>query len=225
MILKRKLSGADLLLIAANLLPVYGVWFLNWHPTEAFIVYALETLLVGIITILKMLVITFVRKKDDWYANGTTTRQSGFFFILFFIMHFGLFALVQTTIFSQAANIAPPGSGFFHFFFNWYQYINKEIALMLGSFIIGYLSKSFVPFIINSEYKTMSLILVMFQPYGRIIIQQFTVILGSMFLALGAGKAFILVFALVKVFFDLLIDYNGILNKAVKEMKKDSTKE
>ncbi|MEQ1675174.1 MAG: DUF6498-containing protein [Chitinophagaceae bacterium] len=225
MILKRKLSGADILLIAANLLPVYGVWFLNWHPTEAFIVYALETLIVGIITILKMLVITFVRKKDDWYSNGTTTRQSGFFFILFFILHFGLFALVQTTIFSQTANIAPPGSGLFHFFFNWYQYVNKDIALMLGSFIIGYLSKNFVPFIINGEYKTVPLMLVMFQPYGRIVIQQFTVILGSMFLALGAGKAFILVFALIKIFFDLVIDYNGILKKAVKEMKKDSTKE
>ncbi len=225
MILKRKLSTADIVLIAANLLPVYGVWFLNWHPTEAFIVYALETLIVGVITILKMLVITFVRKKDDWYSNGTTTRQSGFFFILFFIAHFGLFALVQTSIFSQSANITPPGSGLFHFFFNWYQYVNKDVALMLGSFVIGYLSKSFVPFIINGEYKTAPLMLVMFQPYGRIVIQQITVIFGSLFLTLGAGKAFILVFALVKILFDLFVDYHGILNKAMKGMKRGSTEE
>lgn len=221
---KKKLSKADIGLIIANLIPVYGVWFLGWPPAEAFIVYALETMIVGFITILKMLVITFVRGKDNWYANGTVSRQSGFFFIFFFIMHFGIFALVQTTIFSQTANIAPAGSGLFHFFLNWYKYINLDIAYMLGAFMIGYLAKSFVPFIINGEYKTQSLMLVMFQPYGRIIVQQFTVILGSMFLALGAGKGFILVFALVKIFFELFINYHGLLNKAMKDMKQGSGK-
>jgi len=225
LILKKKLSKADIGLIVANLIPVYGVWFLNWPPAEAFIVYALETMIAGFITILKMLVITFVRGKDDWYANGTVSRQSGFLFIFFFIMHFGIFALVQTTIFSQTANIAPAGSGLFHFFFNWYKYINRDIAYMLSAFMIGYLAKNFIPFIINGDYKTQSLMLVMFQPYGRIIIQQFTVILGSMFLVLGAGKVFILVFALIKIFFEIVVNYSTLLKKTLKDMKGGSGKE
>lgn len=221
---RKKLSFADLLLIAANLLPVYGVWFVGWSATEAFIVYALETLIVGVLTILKMGVITVVRKKDEWYANGGVTRQSGLFFIFFFIMHFGLFALVQTSIFSGSAGINPPNSGMFHFFFHWYDYINADIGYMLAGFIISYMTRDFIPFILNGDYKTKSLMLVMFQPYGRIFIQQFTVILGSMFLSLGLGKIFILVFAAAKISFELYVNYNKLLQKAEDEMKKNSIK-
>jgi hypothetical protein len=222
--LRKKLSFADLLLISANLLPVYGVWFLGWSATEAFIVYALETLIVGALTVVKMGVITAVRKKDEWYANGGVTRQSGLFFILFFIMHFGLFALVQTSIFSGSAGINPPNSGMFHFFFHWYDYINEVIGYMLAGFIISYIVRDFIPFILNGDYKTKPLMLVMFQPYGRIFIQQFTVILGSMFLSLGLGKIFILIFAAAKIGFELFINYDKLLQKAEDKMKKNSIK-
>lgn len=219
---RKKLSGPDILLIAANLFPVFGVWFLGWNATEAFIVYAMETMIVGILTILKMLVVTFIKGKDEWYANGRTSRQSGFFFIFFFILHFGLFAAVQTTIFSQTAGITPPNSSAMHFFFKWYTYINEDIAYMLSGFIISYLAKNFIPFILKQEYKTTPLMIIMFQPYGRIFVQQFTVILGSMFLSLGIDKAFILVFALAKTAFELFIDFNGLLKKATKDLKKQS---
>ena len=61
----------------------------------------------------------------------------------------------------------------------------------------------------------------MFQPYGRIFIQQFTVILGSMFLTFGAGKIFILVFAAVKIYFEVFVNYDGILNKTMEDMKNN----
>lgn len=222
--LKRKLNWPDILLIAANLVPVYGVWFLEWSATEAFIVYALETLIIGIITLLKMLVVTIDRGKDTWYNQGTSTPVSGLFFMAFFTLHFGLFAAVQTSIFSQAANIVPSNKGLLHFFFHWYDYINKDIAIMLGGFVIGYLWKSFVPFIIQGEYKTVSLMRLMFQPYGRIFIQQFSVIIGSMFLSFGAGKAFILIFALIKIFFEVYVNFEGIINKSMAEMENQSGK-
>ena len=65
----------------------------------------------------------------------------------------------------------------------------------------------------------------MFQPYGRIFIQQITVIVGSMFLSFGAGKIFILIFALIKIFFELFINYDAILNKSIKAMEKESGKQ
>lgn len=223
--LRKKLTLADWILIAANLVPVYGVWFLGWDPVEAFIVYAMETMIVGILTVGKLLVATLARGGDEWPANGTVSRQSGFFFIFFFILHFGIFALVQTTIFSQTAGITPPGSHTLHFFFKWYTYINEDIAYMLAAFVISYLAKSFIPFILNDEYRTTSFMLIMFQPYGRILIQQFTVILGSMFLTLGAGKVFVLIFSAAKIFFELFIDYDKMLNKTMESMKNRSTKQ
>src|SRR5882724_5083885 len=108
---KRKLTRSDYFLIAANLIPVFGVWFLGWSATDVFIVYALETLIAGIMTLLKLAIITIVRGKDDWYNEGSTTKVSGLFFMFFFTLHFGLFAAVQTSIFSETANIVPPGKG------------------------------------------------------------------------------------------------------------------
>lgn len=95
---------------------------------------------------------------------------------------------------------------------------------MLGAFIVSYISRSFIPFILNGDYKKMSMMVIMFQPYGRIFIQQFTVILGSMFLSLGIDKAFILIFALIKTAFELFIDYDSLLRKAEENIKKKSTK-
>jgi Family of unknown function (DUF6498) len=64
--IKKRLSKYDWLLVIANLIPVYGVWFLGWHPTEAFIVYATETMIAGVFTVLKLLIATVVRKKDTF---------------------------------------------------------------------------------------------------------------------------------------------------------------
>lgn len=220
----RKLSQGDVFLIIANLVPLYGVWFLNWSATEAFIVYALETLMMGVLTILKMLVVTFYRKKDTWYNQGKSSTVSGLFFIFFFIMHFGIFAAVQTTIFAQSAGITPPGKGMMHFFFHWYEYINKDISLMLMSFAVGHVAKNFIPFIATGEFKSVSMLKLMFQPYGRIFVQQFTVILGSMFLNFGLGKGFILVFTLIKIFFEVFLNFDNVVDETTSEIDKQSGK-
>ena len=224
---KRKFNREDIYTILANLVPVYGVWFLNWSAIEVFIVYALETLIVGILTLLKLGVITIHRKSDNWYNESGSTRASGIFFMAFFTFHYGLFAAVQSTIFAESADITPPGKRMMHFFFHWYEYINNDIAIMLGAFVISYLSRSFIPFIATGEYKQVSMMRVMFQPYGRIFIQQFTVILGSMLLTFGWGKGFILIFALAKIMFEVYLNFNTVLDKsmAVEESKYRSGQE
>lgn len=218
MLFRKKINPGDLLLLAANFLPVIGVWFLDWNPVQAFVIYAMETMIVGIMTVLKLLISTFAKGKDDWNNNGMVTKVSGFFFIFFFIIHFGLFALIQTTIFSETAKLSPPGSNMFHFFFKWYTYINKETGYALLAFVAGYVSSSLIPFLVNGDYKKQSMMLTMFQPYGRIFVQQFTVILGSMFLSMGLGKVFILVFILAKLAFEFLLDFDGILRKSATDL-------
>jgi hypothetical protein len=86
--LRKKLILADWILIAANLVLVFGVWFLGWDAVEAFIVYAMETMIVGILTVGKLLVATFARGGNEWTANGTVSRHSGFF--LFYFLSFTL---------------------------------------------------------------------------------------------------------------------------------------
>jgi len=76
---KRTLTQSDIFLIAANLLPVVGVWFFGWNPKEVFIVYCLETIILGFYNLVKMAFITAVKKTDIWQNNGTQTRVWGYF--------------------------------------------------------------------------------------------------------------------------------------------------
>jgi hypothetical protein len=46
-----------------------------------------------------------------------------------------------------------------------------------------------------------------------------------MLLSFGAGKIFILVFALIKIFFEVFIDFDSLLRKAAKGELKGSGEE
>ena len=222
---KRILTQSDYFLIAANLLPVVGALFLTWNAKEIFLVYCLETIIIGILNLAKMGVVTAVRKTDTWYNQGSSTKQSGLFFMFFFLMHYGLFVTVQMGIFFGASGI---GDGtnitVFNFFYKWPQLITKDSIIMLAVFAISYGFKMIYDFIRSGEYKTIPMMVLMFQPYGRIFIQQFTVIIGSIFLSFGAGKIFIIVFAGIKIFFEIYINFDRILENATADMKKESGK-
>jgi hypothetical protein len=134
-----------------------------------------------------------------------------------------MFVAIQTGLFVQVSGIAKDFHiGFFDFFLHWPQYLGKDAYYMLIGFFISYGFDFLWNFIRPKQYRTVSMTLLMFQPYMRIFIQQFTVILGSMFLVFGAGKIFILVFAAAKTFFEVYVDYKGILNKTMTEMQKKS---
>ncbi|HEY6063764.1 MAG TPA: DUF6498-containing protein [Chitinophagaceae bacterium] len=220
---KKTLTQSDYFLITANLLPVAGVWLWNWSPQQVFIVYALETVIIGLFTLLKMGIVTAIKKTDIWYNGPSRTRQSGLFFMFFFLVHYGLFVAIQTGLFVQVSGIAKEyRTGFFDFFIHWPRYLGPDAYYMLAGFFISYGFSMYRNFIRTRQYRTISMMQLMFQPYGRIFIQQFTVILGSMFLTFGAGKIFILIFAAVKIFFEVFVNYDGILNKAMSDMKKTS---
>ena len=211
---KSRLTQSDWSLIIANLVPVAGGWFLNWSAKEIFLVYCFETIIIGFFTLLKLFIAGIVRKKDVWDNQGRISRQPYWFFMLFFLLHYGMFVAIQMGIFFSVSGIGNEyGITFFNFFSKWQVMLNKEAYIMLGVFIISYGFRVTQDFILSGEYRKSSLGLLMFQPYGRIFIQQVTVIVGSMFLSFGAGKIFILVFALIKIFFEVYINFDLILKK------------
>jgi hypothetical protein len=217
---KKTPTQSDYFLIAANLLPVVGVWLWNWSPYEVFLVYCLETIIIGMINLVKMGIVTIARKTDIWYNGPSQTKQSGLFFMLFFLIHYGIFVGVQMGIFFGVSGIGK-GSNInaFNFFYKWPQLISNDSLVMLGAFVFVYGYKMVVDFILSRQYRSIPMTLLMFQPYGRIFIQQITVILGSIFLTFGAGKIFILIFAIIKIFFEVFVNYDGILYKAMDDLK------
>jgi len=224
--LKRKLTQSDYYLIAVNLLPVAGVWIWDWNPKEVFLVYCLETIMIGIFTLVKMGIVTATRKTDTWYNGSSRTNQSGLFFMFFFLLHYGIFTGVQMGIFFGVSGIGK-GSNItaFNFFYKWPQLLSLDSLVMFLVFVSFYGFKMIVTFIRSGEYRTIPMMLLMFQPYGRIFIQQITVIIGSMFLTFGAGKIFILIFALIKIFVELFFDFESILRKGFKGIENKSGKQ
>ena len=221
---KRKLTIPDFFLILVNLIPLYGVWFEGWDAKEIFIVYCLETVIIGIINVVKMACITiFVRKKDVWESNGNT-MQSGWFFIFFFIIHYGFFVFVQTQIFFGVSRMIPDGSMIMNYA-KIPELLGHDGKLMLLIFIAYYTVQSIFVFFSSGAYKTVSLGRQMFEPYMRIFVQQFVVILGSMFLTFGAGKLFILIFIIAKIFFELFVNFDRYLAVAEKRQRGKAERE
>lgn len=215
---KRSLSQSDAFLIAANLLPVYGVWFLGWNAREVFMVYCMETIIVGLFTLVKMGIVTAFKKWDWWENNGSRTKVHGVFHMLFFLVHYGFFVAIQMFLFSKTSVFdSSKDFDFFNFLFSIPSNFNSSSWIMLSSFIIGYGYKTLTEFILTDEYKTASLTTIMFEPYIRILIQQFTVIVGSFILLFNAGNVFILFFAIIKIFFLVAIDYEGLMKKAAAD--------
>ena len=191
-----------------------------------FIVYCLETVIIGLVNILKMAAVTlFVRSKHEWQNKGSVTMQSGWFFIFFFIVHYGLFVFVQTQIFFAASGINDEAIGFA---------IYKKIPALLGNegkillliFITYYTVQSFSQFFYTGQYKQIPMMWLMFQPYMRIFVQQLIVIFGSIFLSFGGGgKIFILIVVLTKLFAEIYLNMGRILDRTEKKGWVDEAKE
>lgn len=217
--LKRKLTTGDYLLIIANLIPVYGVWYEGWNASQIFLVYCLETVIIGLFNVIKMACVTlFIKPKDVWQNGSSSVLVSGFFFIAFFIVHYGFFVFVQTQIFFSVSGIINDHSTFM-VYREIPRVLGDEGRLLLFIFISYYTLHTLFNFFLSGKYKVVSINQLMFQPYGRIFIQQFVVIVGSMFLTFGASKIFILILALVKIFFETYINFDRLIDKAAAEEK------
>ena len=222
---KRKLKKGDYFLILINLVPLFGVWFKGWDPKQMFLIYCLETVIIGLYNIIKMAIVTLYKKRDVWENNGSSTMVRGWFFILFFILHYGLFVFVQMNIFGGVTGLSDKtGNGMFSFVFHAADLLTDDSKLVLYGFIVFYGVQMMIDFIASGVYKKTSMGLLMFQPYMRIFIQQFVVILGSMFLQFGAGKIFMLIFVAFKIYFEIFINLDGLLEKARKQQEAEREK-
>jgi hypothetical protein len=222
---KRKLTAGDWFLIIVNLIPLYGVWFEGWNASQVFLVYCLETVIIGIVNVFKMACVTiFVKSSDVWENGGRTSMQSGWFFIFFFIIHYGFFVFVQTQIFFAVSGLVPDGS----LLANYSKIpalLGDEGKLLLYIFIAYYTVQTVFEFVLSGKYKTVSLSRQMFEPYMRIFVQQIVVILGSMFLTFGAGKIFILIFVIAKIFFELFVNFSRFLDISEKRQQLRNERE
>lgn len=170
--------------------------------TEVVIIYALETFLIGIFHVVKMLLINF---HTD--AQQNRTRGSGIGLILFFIMHYGFFVFIQTGFFFLFLSVGDnriKGS----FDFSNYLIVSEFSGVRTAAFVItiSLFIKLLSNFIQNKRYLELDLQLFMFVPYVRILIQQFTAIIPGFFIILfDTGVVAAILLILLRMFVDLIL--------------------
>ena len=162
----KNLSLLSLLLI--NSYPIVGVLFLGWNLSSILFFYWFENVVIGFFNVLKM------RKSAVQNKNGITVTVNGHTsvdssnsgIVLFFILHYGLFTFVH-------------GTFLFALFIKNLE-VNASLLLGIISLFISHGISYYTNYIGKEEYKNTSSESLMIAPYGRVIIMQFTVILGSM---------------------------------------------
>ena len=218
-IMKKNLTLSDILLIAINLIPVWGVWFRGWDPKQMFIVYCCETIIIGIINVLKLAIVATTKKPGaENPGAGGKAGMGGIFLILFFVVHYGFFVTVQLNIFLGVSGVATTGNSLL-IIAHIPALLQPEAKLMLMIFLVGYTMQVVFEFLIKGEYKTTNLMRQMFEPYIRIFVQQFVVIIGSFFLMFGSGKMFVVVYAGF-IILASLINYKRLLRLAELKAKR-----
>ena len=221
--LKNKLTIADIYLILVNLVPLYGVWFLGWDANRIFLIYCLETILIGVFNVFKMVTILFAGDIKSGTGKYDYPVFFGVFMVVFFMFHYGFFIFIQTQIFFSISNVLD-NRAFTTSYLEVFKALGKEGQLLLGLFAGYYLLDFLFNFLQKEKYKTTKMEVQMFSPYGRIFIQQFVVIAGAFFLMFKAHSLFILVFIGIKIVFEFLYSNGKFEEYMIKNMKKDEEK-
>lgn len=228
-------------LIAANALPLVGVLFFGWDTFSIVALYWSENVIIGAINVLKMIacnpdmaaIYAYQFNKGGRtdgdlakkYASTARSVQIGnqvskFGLIPFFIFHYGLFCLVHGIfVFAFFGHDSMAGFGPFGPLRDIIQVFSHErmwwcvlalAASHLWSFFVNYLGRG--------EYRRTVVIVLMMQPYARIVILHIAIILGGFLsLALGSNVGILMILIVGKTLLDLSLHLHERMKHDVAE--------
>ncbi len=170
-----------LLLVCANLVPVYGVLVLGWEVFPLVLLFWLENVVIGVFNVLRLLC---VRTGD---GEAPTAKL---FAVPFFTLHYGIFTLVHGVfvfvLFAQGmfdgfgsplGLVSSAGDALTHWKLQW------PLVALVGSHLFSFV----VNFLLGGGYRRSSLTKVMARPYGRVVVLHVAILIGGFFAqALGS---------------------------------------
>ena len=171
------------ILIAANLVPLYGVLFRGWQIFPLLFLYWFENVIIGMFNALKMLLC-----KSDNHKSAKIAAA------LFFCIHYGLFTLVHGIFIFVVFGGEVEVQSLWNEGFGW---------AMLDLFVSHGISFAF-NYIKGGEYKRTSLNKLMQEPYDRVVILHLTIIGGGFLMTvLQSPVAGLIMLVLIKIVIDL----------------------
>lgn len=175
--------------VIGNLIPAAGVAFLGWNASQILILYWIENVVLGLLTIPRIV------------AAGRG-RPEGIGLALFFVVHYGLFCLghliflviLIAGLVSGGEDLvadADDGRGFL-----------LAILAVAVLHLVSQVREWWIP----KRWREAAPGSEMFKPYGRIFVLHLTVLLGAwLILGTGAPAATILLLCLLKLALELIM--------------------
>lgn len=162
--------------LGIDLIPVYGVVILGWGAAALVMLYWLENLVIGLMTLARM------------FASGATGGVIGLFgtlfFAAFFTFHYGIFCFVHGEFLNTFAAISDPE----HFSTDFHgplALINSALSaaghmkVFVGLILAWQIFLFLWDYLRRGEYLESDPHQEMFKPYGRIFVLHFAIFAGA----------------------------------------------
>lgn len=221
---KKEIPG----IVILHLIPLFGVFFLDWDAYTVVVLYFIETIYIGFFTFIKLLLSdanptneelkhqvkslfgnlmkdenTLDSFKRDTNLYGSFGSKMGLG--LFFLVHYNFFIIGQsvfiTSVFGGDFGLF---SGIFAMINHVFGQPGSPIFYMAVFMFLHVGFREYYGYIWNNDFKRLHPLIIMFQPYSRILIQQFVVIFGGMVaMFLKAAVPFVILLSIFKITTDI----------------------
>jgi hypothetical protein len=185
-------------LLLANLVPLLGFLFFEWSLLSLFFVYWIETVIIGLYNILKILVSGIYTAVSE-QQKSLKPYLLPFIYVLFFCFHFfGVLGGVLLGIFSS---VEIPQDMIESTFLRELENVSKIAVL---GFVLSHGVSFCLNFIGKKEYQRKPFELHLFLPYIRIFVMMLAIFFGGL-LTLGnyIPSVYMAFFVLCKIYFDV----------------------
>jgi len=185
-----RLSASAVFLILANMVPIFGVLFLGWDALTILVLYWLESVIMGVLNIPKILAC----RSTEQSASGAAL--SNLFPAVFFTFHYGMFTSVHGVFLAEMFGARPIMEGLFS---------SGSIIWTAAIFLISHVASMFINFFGKKEYLGRNARRQMFSVYGRVFIMHVVVLLGGFTIQkFGAPIIAVIMLIVLKTAIDLI---------------------
>ncbi|MEL7187106.1 MAG: DUF6498-containing protein [Pseudomonadota bacterium] len=161
-----RLRVSIILLVVANLVPVFGVLFLDWDVFYVMLLFWCENVVIGIFGILRL----FVSTGNLFVAAFFTVHYGGFMMGHLMV----LFALFSNAFEGQASNATDPE----HFLA---AFLNPPTLIAIAALFVSHGWSYIANFLGSDERNLLTGARAMTQPYRRMIITHIALLAGGFF--------------------------------------------
>ncbi|MEM7698052.1 MAG: DUF6498-containing protein, partial [Verrucomicrobiota bacterium] len=154
----------SLVLVLANLIPLYGVFAWEWRVFDIVLVYWIENLIVGLFNVARIL-----------FARAPAGAPGGPRGCLapFFVVHYGIFCTVHGVfVFTLLGGGSSPSDIEQELVSGW-------LGLSVAALFISHLVSFVFNFLIRGEGRDRAPAQQMFAPYGRIVVLHLAILFGA----------------------------------------------